>query len=213
MQPTCDLQGSGGIFSTQILGRFYRPSWTHSHPLRVSSDWSHLLPETVTLARTLLVVTFIIFLLCTLSVSQPASRPETGTYIRDTQRDGYGLLTIHNNWTMDTVAVLTDQNMKPLLVVYIRTGESLDITGIKDGDYSLYFTIGEQWDGSAGRFSSVYGYYRYNAPLPFVTDDSGDKIEYSIFELDLYEAGASNFQPDEFPFPDISSTGTALISE
>jgi hypothetical protein len=23
-------------------------------------------------------------------------------------RDGYGLLTIHNKWTMDTVAVLTD---------------------------------------------------------------------------------------------------------
>ena len=161
--------------------------------------------ETVTLARTLLVVTFVIFILCTLSVSQPVSRPETGTYIRDTQRDGYGLLTIHNNWTMDTVAVLTDQNMKPLLVVYIRTGESLDITGIKDGDYSLYFTIGDQWDGSAGRFSNVYGYYRYNAPLPFVTD----KIEYSIFELDLYEAGASNFLPDQFPFPDISSSGTA----
>ena len=171
------------------------------------------MPETVTLARTLLVVTFVIFILCSLSVSQPVSRPETGTYIRDTQRDGYGLLTIHNNWTMDTVAVLTDQNMEPLLVVYIRTGESLDITGIKDGDYSLYFTIGDQWDGSAGRFSNVYGYYRYNAPLPFVTDDSGDKIEYSIFELDLYEAGASNFLPDQFPFPDISSSGTALISE
>ena len=56
----------------------------------------------------MLAVTFAIFILCYLSVSQSASRPETGTYIRDTQRDGYGLLTIHNNWTMDTVAVLTD---------------------------------------------------------------------------------------------------------
>ncbi len=153
----------------------------------------------------MLVVTFAIFILCSLSVSQPASRPETGTYIRDMQRDGYGLLTIHNNWTMDTVAVLTDQNIKPLLVVYLRTKESLDITGIKDGDYSLYFTIGDQWDGKEGRFSNVYGYYRYNAPLLFVTDDRGNKIEYSIFELDLYEAGASNFLPDQFQFPDISS--------
>jgi hypothetical protein len=38
-----------------------------------------------------------------------------------------------------------------------------------------------------------------------VTDDTGNKIEYSIFELDLYEAGASNFLPDQFQFPDISS--------
>jgi hypothetical protein len=154
-----------------------------------------------------------VFILSSSGVSQSASHPETGTYILDTEKDGYGLLTIHNNWTMDTVAVLTDQNIKPVLVVYIRTRESLEITGIKDGDYGLYFTIGDLWDGSAGRFSNVYGYYRYTAPLPFVTDESGDKIEYSIFELDLYEAGASNFLPDQFPFPDISSSGTALISE
>jgi hypothetical protein len=121
------------------------------------------------------------------------------------QRNGYGLLTIHNNWTMDTVAVLTDQNIKPLLVVYLRAKESLEIAGIKDGYYGLYFTIGDQWDGLAGRFQSVYGYYRYNAPLLFVTDDVGDKIEYSIFELDLYEADASNFLLDQFQFPDISS--------
>jgi len=102
---------------------------------------------------------------------------------------------------MDTVAVLTDQNVKPLLIVYLRSKESLNITGIKDGDYSLYFTIGDQWDGKAGRFSNVYGYYRYNTPLLFVTDDTGNKIEYSIFELDLYEAGKSNFMPDQFQFP------------
>jgi len=163
------------------------------------------LQETVAFRRLVLTITLAIFILCVLSVSVPTDRPETGTYIRDTQRDGYGLLTIHNNWTMDTVAVLTDQNVKPLLVVYLRTKESIDITGIKDGDYGLYFTIGDQWDGKAGRFSNVYGYYRYNTPLLFVTDDTGNKIEYSIFELDLYEAGASNFLPDQFQFPDISS--------
>ncbi|MDD2754207.1 MAG: hypothetical protein PHS80_01635, partial [Methanothrix sp.] len=40
--------------------------------------------------------------------AQSASRPETGTIIRDTIRSGDGLLVIYNNWTMDTVAVLTD---------------------------------------------------------------------------------------------------------
>ena len=41
-------------------------------------------------------------------VSQSAPRPEKGTYIRYTQLDGMVSFTIHNNWTMDTVAVLTD---------------------------------------------------------------------------------------------------------
>lgn len=121
------------------------------------------------------------------------------------ERDGYGLLHIHNNWTMDTVAVLTDRDIKPLLIVYLRTREFIEIADINDGDYELYFTIGDQWDGKAGRFQSVYGYYRYNTPLLFLTDDAEDDIEYSIFELDLYEAGASNFLPDQFQFPDISS--------
>jgi hypothetical protein len=120
-------------------------------------------------------------------------------------RDGYGILTIHNNWTMDTVAVLTDKKVKPLVVVYLRSKESIEITGIKDGDYGLYFTIGNLWDKEAGMFTSVYGYYRYNQLLEFETDDAGNEIEYSRFELDLYEADSSNFVPDQFQFPDIRS--------
>ncbi len=211
MQPTCDLPetrlpGAKGTVTGLVPGSFELRFATNSRPSRFASSLSRNWKEKVALSLSFLLILFVVVLfLCSPGVSQSAPRPETGTYIRDTQRDGYGLLTIHNNWTMDTVAVLTDQDIKPVLIVYIRTRESLEINGIKDGDYGLYFTIGDQWDGQEGRFRSVYGYYRYNAPLPFVTDDSGDKIEYSIFELDLYEAGASNFLPDEFPFPDISS--------
>jgi len=211
MQSTCDLleaklPDTKETFARNVAFHFDLHFATNSWTSRLSSFLSPNWTETVAISFSLLLVLFVmVFVLCSPVVSQSTIRPETGTYIRDMERDGYGLLTIHNNWTMDTVAVLTDQNIKPVLVVYIRTRETLEITGIKDGDYSLYFTIGDRWDGSAGRFSSVYGYYRYNAPLSFVTNDSGDKIEYTIYELDLYEAGASNFLPDQFPFPDISS--------
>ena len=79
------------------------------------------------------------------------------------------------------------------------------IEGIKDGQYSLYFTIGDGWNSSAGKFNQVYGYYHYNDPMIFETDDVGDEIEYTILELDLYEADATNFMPGQFQFPDISS--------
>jgi hypothetical protein len=165
----------------------------------------HLWPETVALARPLLIITLAIFILCSAALSLPAARPETGHVIRDIDRSGYGQLVIHNDWTMDTVAVLTDMDAKPLIAAYLRSKDTLNITEIEDGSYGLYFTIGNLWDPKEGRFASVYGYYRYNTPLVFETEETEDDIEYSIFELNLYEAGASNFVPDHFDFPDLSS--------
>jgi hypothetical protein len=205
MQPTCDLPDTGSISTMKVVVPFSRSSLTNPRPVRSALSSCQIWPKTATLVRLLLAVTFASLILSSTALSQPADRTETGTYFRDMQRDGYGLLAIHNNWTMDTVAVMTDRNLKPLVVVYLRSRESIEIKGINDGDYELYFTIGDQWDGKAGRFQSVYGYYRYNTPLLFLTDEAGDEIMYSIFELDLYEAGASNFLPDQFQFPDISS--------
>ena len=201
---TCDLPGNGDIFSKQVEGRFNRSSWTNLVPSRFSSSRS-LLPKTVALARSMLLITLVLFILCSTSASLPSDRPETGAFLKDMHRDGYGLLTIHNKWTMDTVAVLTDANVKPLVAVYIRAKDSLNITKIKDGEYNLYFTVGNEWDEKEGRFESILGYYRYRDPLVFETAENKDDIEYSVFELDLYEADASNFLPDQFQFPDLSS--------
>jgi hypothetical protein len=137
------------------------------------------------------------------SLSQPPLRPETGALIKDIARDGYGILLIHNNWTMDTVAVLTDKHVKPLVAVYIRSKNSFQIEKIEDGSYGLYFTVGNLWDEKARKFKSVLGYYHYNPLLVFETKESDADIEYSIFELNLYEAGASNFVPEQFDFPDL----------
>lgn len=179
MQPICNIKDSGDTISTLAAWRLTRP---------------------------MLTITLILFISCSAALSLPTSRPDTGTYIKDDlDHDGYGLLTIHNNWTMDTVAVLTDKKVRPMLAVYLRSKETLKITGIEDGDYGLYFTVGNLWDAKAGKFSTVYGYYRYNTPLEFETDDVGSEIEYSVFELDLYEAGRSNFVADQFQFPDLKS--------
>ena len=203
MQPTCGLPGNGYIFSKQV--ELSRSSPTNFLMSRFSSSCSHLLPETVAFGRLMLVITLAIFLLCSTAFSVPSDRPETGTYIRDMHRDGYGLLVIYNNWTMDTVAVLTDKKVKPKLAVYLRAKDALEVSGIEDGEYGLYFTIGDGWNAGEGKFDNVYGYYRYNTPMIFETKDVGEEIEYTILELDLYKADATNFMPDQFQFPDISS--------
>ncbi len=146
-------------------------------------------------------------LIIALSVSngsaQVPPRPETGTYIKDIDRDGFGTLIIHDNWRMDTVAVLTDQKVRPLIAAFIRAKDSMNITGIEDGTYNLYFTVGNYWDAENRKFDSVFGYYRYSSPLIFETSELGDELEYSVYELNLYEASGSNFFPDYFQFPDL----------
>ena len=148
-------------------------------------------------------ITFVLLILCSTAISQPIARPQTGDLIKDVARNGYGELIIHNNWTMDTVAVLTDDKVKPLLAVYIRSKDTYNMMKIEDGNYGLYFTVGNLWDAQARKFRSVLGYYRYNPPLVFQTNENETDIEYSIFELDLYEAGASNFVPEQFDYPDL----------
>jgi len=163
----------------------------------------HSVPRSVGLARPLLVMIFVFLVLCSTSVSQSSVRPETGTMIKDVARNGYGVLTINNNWTMDTVGVLTDDNLKPLMAVYIRSKDSFKFDKIVDGSYGLYFTIGNNWDANEKEFQDVLGYYHYNPSLVFHTTETTSDIEYSIYELDLYESESSNFVPEIFNFPDL----------
>jgi hypothetical protein len=205
MHLACGLQDTEGTFAKQVdhlLGFLFT---TNPVPSRSSSSLGHLWPETVALPRLLLAITFAFLILSSAALSQPAARPETGQYIRDVDRNGYGQLIIHNDWTMDTVAVLTDMDAKPLVAAYLRSKDTLNITEIEDGSYGLYFTVGNLWDPKEGRFKSVLGYYRYNTPLIFETTETEEDIEYSVFELDLYQARASNFLPDHFDFPDLRS--------
>ncbi|HPT37229.1 MAG TPA: hypothetical protein PLZ44_02955 [Methanothrix sp.] len=62
--------------------------------------------------------------------AQSAVCSEAGTIIRDTIRNRDGLLVIYNNWTMDTVAVLTGRWDRPGVAVYLQTEDALEIDGM-----------------------------------------------------------------------------------
>jgi hypothetical protein len=207
MRPTSDSLDTGDTPAALIAAPLDQNSMTNSWPLRsfFASSLDHLCRNTVDFPRLLLVITLAFLILSSIALSQSTTRPETGRYIRDIDRNGYGQLIIHNDWTMDTVAVLTDMDAKPLVAAYLRSKDTLNITKIEDGSYGLYFTVGNLWDPKEGRFKSVLGYYRYNTPLVFETTETEEDIEYSVFELDLYQARASNFLPDHFDFPDLRS--------
>lgn len=199
MRPTCDLPDTCRTCSKQVEYPSGSLFVTKSRQSRFSSFLRRLCPEKVPPARPLLAIS-LLFILCISAQALPADRPETGTYIRDMHRDGYGLLVIYNNWTMDTVAVLTDRWDKPRVAVFLRAKDALEVDGIRDGEYSLYFTIGDGWNSSTGDFETVYNHVLF-PPMVFETDDT----DYTILEVELQEADATNFVPGRFSFPDISS--------
>lgn len=202
MQSSCNPHGDSSGLSMQTPPNPIRIA-TNPGASRFSLSLDYLWSRSVTLTRPLLAIAFASLILCSISIAQSSIRPETGTMIKDVARNGYGVLTIHNNWTMDTVGVLTDDNLKPLIAVYIRSKDSFKFEKIDDGSYGLYFTIGNNWDANAKKFGDVLGYYRYNPSLVFQTTENDSDIEYSVFELDLYESESSNFVPDVFDFPDL----------
>lgn len=147
-------------------------------------------------------------LLCAASISsfaQDYERPETGTFVKDSERNGYGVLVVENNNLVgddvirDAVAILTDADKRPVIAVYVREGESFEITGIEDGVYDFFFTVGDGWDDESASFSDPE-FYRTESPLPFETEIYGTQVLYSQWTLSLEEVLDGN--EEKVPVPE-----------
>ena len=114
---------------------------------------------------------------------------------------------MHNEASMDVVAALTSMDLKPLIAIYIRSGDSYSLSGIDNGTYGLYFTMGSSWENETGKFGSARGLYHFSNPLIFNTSEDSEGIEYSAYEVNLYEVpvGESNIIPANFEFPNLAS--------
>ena len=98
------------------------------------------------------------------------ARPETGTYVKDTARNGHGGLTIVNgNRTHDVLALLIRPDNETLVSVFIRAGESFTISGIDDGEYNVTLSFGKVLDRGSKRFMEEDGYYQLDRPITFET--------------------------------------------
>ncbi|HPJ31139.1 MAG TPA: hypothetical protein PLZ42_07075 [Methanothrix sp.] len=161
-----------------------------------------------------LCVAAILCVVCLSASAQDGERPETGTFIRDWERNGYGVLVVENNNpvedndTRDAVAMLIDDNDTPILAVYVREGESFEINGIEDGVYDFYFTVGDDWDDESASFSEPE-FYRTDSPLPFETEENETQVLYSQWTISLMEVPGGNVDKVTVPedeFPDLTET-------
>jgi hypothetical protein len=128
------------------------------------------------------------------------SRPHSGTILYDRISGGLGQLTIKNTLSQDSAVVLVRGQSKAI-GVYVRARARTTVHNIKDGTYTIYFTVGSQFSVCTGRFTRGASYYRVNKHLPFVAPPN-----YTVATLTLYAVSGGNapttqINPSGFPTP------------
>jgi hypothetical protein len=125
----------------------------------------------------------------------------TGTLLVAGDRSGSGQWTITNGLARDAVVAVTRRGDKATLhSVYVAAHQEYTLTGVRDGIYSLYFTIGKDWNDAQRRFTRSCGFTRFADPFRFTTSAT----TYTIWTASLNPvaggtATTSPVDPDSFP--------------
>lgn len=139
---------------------------------------------------------------------RPTATPRTlatGTLIKEIMtRDGRGELAIDNGNDMNSVAVLTGIHGIRMLAVYVAAHSEFTVTGIPDGTYYLYFTLGEDWDSNSARFTRRVSFLQFEEPFDFVTTETETEVRWKTWEVTLHPviggtADTEEVAEEEFP--------------
>lgn len=129
----------------------------------------------------------------------PPYRPPT-SMLDDQAPGGQGTLSIKNGTTADALVVLASTDEKGVKTAYIRLGEQYTMTGIRDGEYLIYYSKGEAFDKETRRFTQNATYQRMDITLKFTTTAT----QYTGWEVTLYAVeggtvGSDPVDPADFP--------------
>ncbi len=108
-------------------------------------------------------------------------RPFTGMINFTAGARGKGELLIKNGTDGDGVVVLAESEDKPVMAAYLRAGASYRMLGIANGNYQLFFSTGNSWDGNDKRFTENVKYQRFEDEFPY----QSTLTQYTIWEVTL----------------------------
>jgi len=136
-------------------------------------------------------------------------RLANGTVLLNDVSGGYGHTRIINdNDDIDVVVVFAGpaDPEKPLLAVYVRADSSTTVRGIRDGNYIVYYSSGNDWDTYSKRFTRNAFHGRFDEEEIFSTTHHGDGgYTYTILTLtygivdEADPALTLDVDPDKFP--------------
>jgi hypothetical protein len=96
---------------------------------------------------------------------------ENGHYLRRSASGGDGVLQVKNGNRVDGVVVLTRQSDRkvPVIACYIRARQSFKVTGIPDGKYWIYYSLGRDWNTYTDGFIEVQDRGRFSDLAKYTT--------------------------------------------
>ncbi|MER7174828.1 hypothetical protein [Streptomyces mesophilus] len=125
----------------------------------------------------------------TLDIAAPKLPEETskrlpnGRMVKDGSRAGRGVLKIDGG-SQDAVVTFA-RGGKAAFSVYVRKNAKAQVKRISDGTYTIYFTSGEDWNGSARGFNRGCAHEKFEKKAPFRTTTTSTRITYTIFTIGL----------------------------
>ncbi|WP_329126617.1 hypothetical protein [Streptomyces sp. NBC_01465] len=126
-----------------------------------------------------------------------------GTFLRDGNRSGRGILTVVNSGSTDT-ALTVARGKRPAFTVYVRRHSDVKVRHINDGTYTIYYASGEDWDRGAKKFSRGCTFQKFDRTSKFETTTTSTQIIYSTWTLTLKmglggNATVSDVPPGQYP--------------
>lgn len=115
--------------------------------------------------------------------------------------NGLGKLQIKNGTSLDAIAKLVNATIdKSVFTVYIKANSTYMIDKVKDGNYKLFFNLGNDWDTELKAFAVNSGYKVFKDLFDFTTREykEGDYIhtKYSTFEVTLNPVVGGNAETE-----------------
>lgn len=137
------------------------------------------------------------------SLNNGALLAKNSNYLR-----GAGKLKIDNGTGSDAIAKLVNLiSNKSIYTVYVKSNSVFTIGNISDGNYKLFFNLGNDWDKTLRAFTANSSYEVFEDSFDFVTTktDEGDYIntQYTTFNVTLNpvvngQAKTDNIDPTQF---------------
>ncbi|PBC85573.1 MULTISPECIES: hypothetical protein [unclassified Streptomyces] len=130
-------------------------------------------------------------------------RLANGAFLRDGSRGGLGRLTIKNGTGTDAVMTLT-RGTRTAFSVYVRSGSEATVRSVNSGSYTVYFTTGEDWNGTKSSFTRECRFEKFDDRATFRTVRVAGGTQYTVLTFSLNKvlggnAGTSAVPPGEFP--------------
>ncbi|MBB2915106.1 hypothetical protein FHS43_006426 [Streptosporangium becharense] len=121
-------------------------------------------------------------------------RLPNGRFIVSESLPADAYLEVKNGYGLDSVVVLV-RGGKKAMSLYVRGKSKYRIQGVRDGNYKIYYSLGEDWDARNRVFTRSCTFEQFGEPIRFKTTTSGGQIRWNNWTITMNAGRGGNVPP------------------